>query len=126
MSKRKGRGRGGFSLVEIMVAMLLLAITVTSLTAYTGFVANARLAAKARSLGSIAAQEAIDAVRSQSFDSIAVGTTYVESTVGRLPLTVTTAITLAKPAMKLVTVTVSITGGQEVQSFITAIFKAKV
>jgi len=125
-SAKRAARRAGFSLIEIMVAMLLLALTVTGLTAYTGYVADARLASKYRALALIAAQEAIDVVRSTPFDNVSAGTQSVVSTVGNIPLTVKTEVTLTRPTLKLVAITVTSASGAQLQYFVTAVFRGKV
>lgn len=115
----------GYSLVEIMVAMVLVALIATSLAAYNGYTARARQLSEQRALALIAAQEAIDVVRSAAFDSIATGTRSVVSTVGKIPLTVRTAIQLATFNMKLVSVTVMNSRGTTLQTFVTAVFKPR-
>ena len=117
--------RRGYSLIEIMVAMLLVALIATSLAAYNGYTARARQLSEQRGIALIAAQEAIDFVRSEAFDSIATGTRNVVSTVGKIQLTVITTIQLATYNMKLVNVSVKNSQGKTLQTFVTAVFKAK-
>ena len=121
-TRSPARPRRGFSLVEIVVAIVMLSFMATGLTSYNIYVARSRIVAKQRALGLIAAQEAIDVVRSQPFDSIAVGTVNVVSTLGRIPLTVITNIELTQPNLKLVKVVVKNPQGKVVQNFITAVF----
>jgi prepilin-type N-terminal cleavage/methylation domain-containing protein len=115
--------RGGFTLVEIVVAMLLVTIMATSLATYTGYLARQRMEAKQQAVAFVAAQEAIDVVRSKAFSTIPTGTSTTTSTIGRVPLTVTTLVELSTTRMKLITITVQNAQGKRLQYFITTVFK---
>ena len=115
----------GYSLVEIMVAMVLVALIATSLAAFNIYTARARQLSQQRSIALVAAQEAIDIIRSAPFDAVTTGTFTVVSTVGKIPLTVVTTVQLARYNLKLVTVKVKNTRGQILQNFLTAVFKPR-
>jgi prepilin-type N-terminal cleavage/methylation domain-containing protein len=114
----------GYSLIEIMVAMLLVALIATSLAAFNGYTARARQLSQQRAVALVAAQEAIDIIRSAPFDSVTAGTFTVVSTVGKIPLTLVTTIQVARYNLKLVNVAVKNTQGKTLQNFVTAVFKS--
>jgi prepilin-type N-terminal cleavage/methylation domain-containing protein len=120
---RKSSGRRGFTLVEIMVAVMLLGVMATSLAGFTGYVGKSRVLGKQRSMALVVGQEALEDARSRSFASTVVGTVSVGKTIGRFPLTVTTTIAANGTSMKLIEVSVRNAGSTELQHFTTTIFK---
>lgn len=119
-----GKRPGGFTLVEIVVAIMLLTLVATTLAGYMSIASRSRVLAKQRALALVAAQEAIDIVRSTPFDAVVAGTQVVTSSIGNITVTVTTTIEISKPKLKLVGVRVRNAGGTELQYFRTAIFRA--
>ena len=120
---RRSLKRRGFTLVEVLVAVMLLGMMATGLASFTGYVGKTRLIGKQRSLALVVAQEAIEDARSNSFANTVPGTTTTSTTIGRFPMTVTTTIATNGPAMKVVQVSVKNTRNTELQRFTTTVFK---
>lgn len=120
---RSTSGRRGFSLVEILVAIVLLGMMATGLATFTGYVGKSRVLGRQRSLALVVAQEAIEDARSRSFATTTDGTTTQTRTVARFPMSVTTTIAANGPSMKVVKVSVKNAGNHELQSFSTTVFK---
>ena len=120
---RRASGRRGFTLVEIMVAVILLGIMATGLAGFTGYVGKSRVLGKQRSFALVVAQEAIEDARSRPFASTVVGTTTTTKSVGRFPLTVTTIIVDNGPNMRVVQVKVMNAGMNELERFTTTVFR---
>jgi prepilin-type N-terminal cleavage/methylation domain-containing protein len=120
---RRSLKRRGFTLVEVLVAVMLLGMMATGLASFTGYVGKTRLIGKQRSLALVVAQEAIEDARSHSFANTVPGTTTTSTTIGRFPMTVTTTIAINGPAMKVVQVSVKNTRNTELQRFTTTVFK---
>lgn len=120
---RRPNGRRGFTLIEIMIAVLLLGMMATALATFTGYVGTSRVLGKQRSLALVVAQEAIEDARSRSFATTVNGTTTTSTTVSRFPMTITTTITPSGPNMKVVQVSVRNSGNKELQKFTTTVFQ---
>jgi prepilin-type N-terminal cleavage/methylation domain-containing protein len=116
-------GRRGFTLVEILVAIILLGLMATSLATFTGYVGKTRVLGRQRSLALVVAQEAIEDARSRSFATTTDGTTTQTKTVARFPMTVTTTIAANGPNMKVVSVSVKNAGNNVLQKFTTTVFR---
>jgi prepilin-type N-terminal cleavage/methylation domain-containing protein len=70
-------GRGGFSLVEVVVAMLVLTVGLLGLAAGTGWVIRSVEVARIETARAAALQSGIEQVRATPFDDLANGSTTV-------------------------------------------------
>lgn len=110
-------------LVEVMVALTLLAIAAVSITQYVLGVSKVRASSSNRSASLIAIQETMDSVRSLGFSNITTGARQWNTTVGRVPLTISTDVVQAQTTMKTVDVSVRSSTGKVLQRFITSVYK---
>lgn len=62
--------RDGFTLIEVIVALLIFAVAILALTSSTGFVGLQMQAADLRTERSVARQQALEKLRAQDFDDI--------------------------------------------------------
>ena len=115
--------RRGFTLVEILVATILLTIAATALAGYTGYIAKVRLLNKRQSIALVAAQEAIENVRSHRFPDVPLGQTQETTVIGKTSLIVITNVTAVGTNMKTVEVSVRTTGNGQLQFLRTIVFK---
>lgn len=122
LPRTRTRARAGYSLVEVMVAIVLLAITVSSLAGWMLAASGNRRKQDYRAVARIAGQERLDSVRTRPFSSLMDGTTTTTATVGRLPLKITTAIEPSSATLKIVRVTVRTENGGFLQEFVTAVY----
>jgi len=113
---RRGRRRSGFSLVEVLVAMILLITAAIGMTSYMLTASTTRRLAQQRSYALIAAQEVMDSIRTLGFRNATTGTFSRNRTVGGVPLTVAVTVqTTATPTLEGVAVTVSNSRGTKLQ-----------
>lgn len=116
------RARRGFSLLEVMVAMILLIVAAMAISSYTLTVGKTRALSRQQAYSLIAAQEAIDSVRMLGFDNATTGVTSRVSTVGNIPLTVQTTVVQTQTTMKVVDISVANSKGKLLQRFITSMY----
>jgi len=114
--------RRGFSLIEVLVAMVLLIIAAVSVSSYTLNTSSSRLMARQKSLALVAIQETIDSVRTLGFDGATVGTFNRSRTVGELPLTVQVTVATSQATSKVIDVAVTNADGTLLQRFITSLY----
>ena len=110
------------SLIEVMVAVVLIAVAAVCVASYALNVSRVRYVSKQKSISLIAAQEAIDSIRALGYDYTTTGWQQRVSTVGKIPLTVNTQVTQSGTRMKLVDVAVYNSNGTLLQRFITSVF----
>lgn len=115
--------RHGFTLVEILVATILISIAAVALASYTGHVAKARMTSQRQSLALVAAQEAIEDVRRRPYAEVAPGATSVTTVVGKTSLKIITTVTAVGTKMKTVEVSVRTSANGQLQFLRTTIFK---
>ena len=113
------RNRGGFTLVELVVAISLLSISLIGLSSFSLFSARSIHSSKAKSLATVLAREEIDKLRTMPFDSILVGSTSDTAAVGSWSFTVLTVIGLQTSKLKTIDVTIVDSNNREVQQFST-------
>lgn len=111
--------RGGFTMVELIVAISLLSVSLVGLTSFSFFSARSLHFSKAKSLGTVLAREQIDGLRTQPFDSLSVGSTSDTVAVGSWNFTVITVIGLQATNLKTIEVTIVDSNNREVQQFST-------
>ena len=115
--------RRGFTLIEVMVAVILLGMMATGLAGFTGYVGKSRILGKQRSFALVIGQEAIEDARSRSFATTTDGTVTTSKSMDHFPMTVTTTIAANGLNMKVVQVSVKNAGNNELQRFSTTVFR---
>lgn len=111
------RNRGGFTLVELVVAITLLSVSLIGLSSFSLFSARSLHSSKAKSLATVLAREKIDELRTVPFDSLWVGTASDTVAVGSWNFTVLTVIGLQTSKLKTIDVTIVDSNNREVQQF---------
>ena len=113
------KGQAGFSLVEVLVAVVLLSIVMVGLVGYAGYAAGMMRASKERSVASIIGREKLDEVIAMPYDSAVVGASTELVQAGRYSAYVTTAVTERESQDDLKDVIVSVANeqGRELQRF---------
>jgi len=119
--------RAGFSLVEVLVAMVLLIVAAVWMTSYTLATTASRRIAQQRSYALVAAREVVDSIRRLGFTGATNTATPLQlqtRTVGGVPLTVRVQVEVASDnaALKAVAVTVSNNRGTELQQLLTTLY----
>jgi len=113
--------RKGFSVVEVIVAMVLLAIAVSSLAALTYSVSQSAMIATGNAYRNGVLMQEVNRLEMSPYDSVHTGTT--TQTVSGPPYPHTTLITVAEPTVNILkTITVIITPTQARFKPDTAIF----
>lgn len=113
--------RKGFSVVEVIVAMVLLAIAVSSLAALTYSVSQSAMMATGNAYRNGVLMQEVNRLEMSPYDSVRTGTS--TQTVSGPPYPHTTVITVAEPSVGILkTVTVIITPSQARFKPDTAIF----
>ncbi|CAN5796692.1 hypothetical protein BH23GEM11_BH23GEM11_16360 [soil metagenome] len=72
---RSPQGRAGFSLIEVIVSVMVLAVGLLGLAAGTGWVLRTTEAARVDTARTTAVQSAIESVRATPFEDLAAGGT---------------------------------------------------
>lgn len=103
-----GRGRKGFVLVEVIVAMVLLAVAVSSLAALVYSVSRSGLAATGSAYRNGVLMQEVNRLETLPYDSVRVGST--STTVSTQPYPHTRVVTVSEPVANVVkTITVVVT-----------------
>lgn len=103
-----GRGRKGFVLVEVIVAMVLLAVAVSSLAALVYSVSRSGLAATGSAYRNGVLMQEVNRLETLPYDSIRVGSN--STTVSTQPYPHTRVVTVSEPVANVVkTITVVVT-----------------
>lgn len=92
--------RKGFSVVEVIVAMVLLAIAVSSLAALTYSVSQSAMNATANAYRNGVLMQEVNRLEMSPYDSVRTGATSVDVLTG--PYTYTKKVTVAEPTVNLV------------------------
>src|SRR4051812_3329515 len=101
------KGRKGFALVEVIVAMVLLAVAVSSLAALVYLVSRSGLAATGNAYRNGVLMQEVNRLEGIPYDSVHVGLSTVTVSGGKYPHT--RSVNVTEPALNLVkTVTVVI------------------
>ena len=116
------KGRPGFSLVEVLIAMILLIIAAVSISSYMLTTASARLTARQKAYAMVLVQETIDSIRTLGFDNAQLASRQSVRTVGELALTVRTTVVSSQPTSKVVDVSVTTSQNRLLQRFITSLY----
>lgn len=106
-SLRKADARRGFTLIEIIVAMLLLAIAVSSLAALTHSVSQSSIKVTGAAYRNGILMQEVNRLIALPYDSVAVGVFSYAATSGQYPHT--RVITVATPVDKVKTVNIVVT-----------------
>ncbi|HJQ53104.1 MAG TPA: prepilin-type N-terminal cleavage/methylation domain-containing protein [Gemmatimonadaceae bacterium] len=103
-----GRSRKGFVLVEVIVAMVLLAVAVSSLAALVYSVSRSGLAATGSAYRNGVLMQEVNRLETLPYDSVRVGS--VSTTVSTQPYPHTRIVTVSEPVANVVkTITVVVT-----------------
>lgn len=94
--------RAGFTLIEVIVSMILLAIAVSSLAGLTHSVSQSSIKVTGAAYRNGVLMQEVNRLIALPYDSLAVGTTGFSITSGNYPHT--REITVAEPAAKIKTV----------------------
>jgi len=94
------KDRKGFALVEVIVAMVLLAVAVSSLAALVYSVSRSGLAATGNAYRNGVLMQEVNRLEGIPYDSIHVGTSSVTVTSGKYPHT--RVVTVTEPSVNLV------------------------
>jgi prepilin-type N-terminal cleavage/methylation domain-containing protein len=94
------KGRKGFALVEVIVAMVLLAVAVSSLAALVYSVSRSGLAATGNAYRNGVLMQEVNRLEGIPYDSIHVGSSSVSVSTGKYPHT--RLITVTEPSVNLV------------------------
>lgn len=116
----------GFTLVEVMVAFVMLSLVVLGIAAFSLGASKSLNSSKRLSLATVVAHQALDSVRSKDFATVAAGSTTGYVTTGRYSFSVVTTVandTLPVPLLKTVTVSV-FDGSKEIQRLRSALYNA--
>ena len=116
------RARAGFSLLEVLVAMILIIIAAVSVGSYTLSVTSTRLISRQKEFAMVAVQETMDSVRALGYAGATVGTFQRNRTIGDTPLTVQATVAQSQPTSKVVDIAVTNSGGTLLQRFITSLY----
>jgi len=100
-------GRIGFTLIEVIVAMILLAIAVSSLTGLTHSVSQSSIKVTGAAYRNGVLMHEVNRLIALPYDSLGVGTTSFSVSSGNYPHS--RVVTIAEPAEKVKTVKVIIT-----------------
>ena len=95
-----GKSRKGFALVEVIVAMVLLAVAVSSLAALVYSVSRSGLAATGNAYRNGVLMQEVNRLEGIPYDSIHVGTSSITVSTGKYPHT--RIVTVTEPAVNLV------------------------
>jgi prepilin-type N-terminal cleavage/methylation domain-containing protein len=95
-----GAARKGFALVEVIVAMVLLAVAVSSLAAMVYSISRSGLAATGNAYRNGILMQEVNRLEGIPYDSIHVGTSSVTVSTGKYPHT--RVVTVAEPTVNLV------------------------
>src|ERR1700686_4885095 len=95
LSARPSKERRGFAIVEVIVAMVLLAVAVTSLAALLGSISHNGMVATGSAYRNGVLMNEVNRLEALPYDSIAVGATSI--TVTTAPYPHTRVITVAEP-----------------------------
>lgn len=104
---RKADARRGFTLIEVIVAMLLLAIAVSSLAALTHSVSQSSIKVTGAAYRNGILMQEVNRLIALPYDSVAVGVFSYSATSGPYPHT--RVITVASPVDKVKTVNIVVT-----------------
>jgi prepilin-type N-terminal cleavage/methylation domain-containing protein len=99
-TQSSGKARKGFALVEVIVAMVLLAVAVSSLAAMVYSISRSGLAATGNAYRNGVLMQEVNRFEGIPYDSIHVGTSSVTVSTGKYPHTRT--ITVTEPTVNLV------------------------
>src|SRR3990170_6307944 len=108
--QRQDRGvsaRQGFTLIEVIVSMILLAIAVSSLSGLTHSVSQSSIKVTGAAYRNGVLMHEVNRLIALPYDSLAVGTSGTTVTAGNYPHS--RLITIAEPAEKVKTVSVIVT-----------------
>jgi hypothetical protein len=97
MSKRSSANRKGFVIVEVIVAMVLLAVAVTSLAAMLGSISTSGMVATGNAYRNGVLMNEVNRLEGIPYDSVPVGTTSIS--VSTAPYPHTRVITVTEPVV---------------------------
>src|SRR3990170_3057938 len=103
----KPASRAGFTLIEVIVSMILLAIAVSSLSGLTHSVSQSSIKVTGAAYRNGVLMHEVNRLIALPYDSLAVGTSGTTVTAGNYPHS--REITIAQPAEKVKTVSVIVT-----------------
>lgn len=117
--------RQGFTLVEVIVATVLLGVAALSLAAYTGASVQHLFLANQLSVATVVAREQADSIRARPFDSVQVGRFTATRTIGRFTFFIANTVELSSPRLKTVRINITDARGRTVEEFGAAVYSPR-
>lgn len=109
--------RNGFSLVEVVVATVLLAVSALGLAAYSGTTLQHIFLSNQLSVATVVAREQADSLRALPFDSVAVGQSGFSGKYDRFNFSITRTVEQPSSRLKTVRIRVFDPSGRIVEDF---------
>lgn len=119
------RGEAGFGLVEVLVAVTILAVGLLAVAGLTWAVATQTREATVRTGQTLAAQQVVDAMVARGYEALATGSSDTTLVVGERSYTVAREVTQAGPDLKQVVATVSGAEGIAPRVFTTRVHRER-
>lgn len=124
-SRGPGPGRGGFTLVEVLISVVILSLGLLALMAFSTYTAREYTRSRKVSMATTLAREAIDSLRSLPYADLDEGDATYTATAGSVQLWVTRVVEKPKTNLKKITVAVVDEQSEEVQRYVTYVFNTE-
>lgn len=115
--------RAGFTLIEVIVAIMVIALGALALGAYTGLTTQSIYREKEINAATLVGREQMDSLRARAFSDLIVEQRTFTRRIGQFQLSVVAQTDSLKPDLKTVSVKVNDSKGRLVQKFKTSIYK---
>ena len=118
-------GRGGFTLVEVLIAVVILSLGLLALMAFSTYTAREYTRSSKISMATTLAREEIDSLRALPYADLELGDDTYTATAGSLQLWVTRVVEKPKTNLKKITVAVVDEQSDEVQRYVTYVYNTE-